>query len=98
MTVIDAHTHILTETMIDAIAREVPSLAPKLTRVDAESSALELLGVKQNPFPRGAWDLGVASLLTAATGRSYSPAGPASTRGTRNCSEVRAAFNGRRWC
>lgn len=57
MTVIDAHTHIFTEDMINAIAREVPSLAPKLTRVDAESSALELLGVKQNPFPRGAWDL-----------------------------------------
>ena len=57
MTVIDAHTHILTEAMIAAIARDVPSLAPKLTRVDDESAILEILDVKQNPFPRAAWDL-----------------------------------------
>ena len=55
MTVIDAHTHILTEAMIAAIARDV--LAPKLTRVDDESAILEILDVKQNPFPRAAWDL-----------------------------------------
>ncbi|WP_237214388.1 amidohydrolase family protein [Falsiroseomonas oryziterrae] len=57
MTVIDAHTHILTEAMIAAIAKEVPSCAPKLTRVDDDSAILEILDVKQNPFPRAAWDL-----------------------------------------
>lgn len=57
MTVIDSHTHILTEAMIAAIAKEVPSLAPKLTRVDDDSAILEILDVKQNPFPRSAWDL-----------------------------------------
>jgi aminocarboxymuconate-semialdehyde decarboxylase len=57
MTVIDAHTHILTEAMIAAIAREVPSLAPRLTRVSDDAAMLEILDVKQNPFPRSAWDL-----------------------------------------
>jgi aminocarboxymuconate-semialdehyde decarboxylase len=57
MTVIDAHAHILTEAMIAAIAKEVPSCAPKLTRVDDDSAILEILDVKQNPFPRAAWDL-----------------------------------------
>jgi len=57
MTVIDAHTHILTEAMVATIAREVPSCAPKLTRVDEDSAVLEILDVKQNPFPRAAWDL-----------------------------------------
>ena len=57
MTVIDAHTHILTEAMIATIAHEVPSLAPRLTRVDDEAAILEILDVKQNPFPRSAWDL-----------------------------------------
>jgi aminocarboxymuconate-semialdehyde decarboxylase len=57
MTVIDAHTHILTEAMIATIAKEVPSCAPKLTRVSDDAAILEVLDVKQNPFPRLAWDL-----------------------------------------
>ncbi len=57
MTVIDAHTHILTEAMIAEIAREVPSLAPRLTPLDDGDAILELLDVKQNPFPRAGWDL-----------------------------------------
>jgi aminocarboxymuconate-semialdehyde decarboxylase len=57
MTVIDAHTHILTEAMIAEIAREVPALAPRLTRLDDGDAVLEILDVKQNPFPRSAWDL-----------------------------------------
>lgn len=57
MAVIDAHAHVLTEAMIAAIAREVPSCAPKLTRLDEDSAILEILDVKQNPFPRHAWDL-----------------------------------------
>jgi aminocarboxymuconate-semialdehyde decarboxylase len=57
MTVIDAHTHILTEAMIATIAKEVPSCAPRLTRIDDDSAILEIMDVKQNPFPRHAWDL-----------------------------------------
>jgi aminocarboxymuconate-semialdehyde decarboxylase len=57
MTVIDAHAHILTEAMIAAIAKEVPNCAPKLTRVSDDAAILEILDVKQNPFPRQAWDL-----------------------------------------
>jgi aminocarboxymuconate-semialdehyde decarboxylase len=55
--IIDAHTHVLTEPMIARIAREVPSLAPRLTKLDEDSGVLEILDVRQNPFPRGAWDL-----------------------------------------
>ncbi|WP_159351323.1 amidohydrolase family protein [Roseomonas harenae] len=57
MAVIDAHTHVLTEDMIGSIARAVPSLAPKLMRLDDEAGILEILDVRQNPFPRAAWDL-----------------------------------------
>ncbi len=57
MTVIDAHTHVLTEAMVAAIARDVPSLAPRLTRVSDDAAILEILDIKQNPFPRSAWDL-----------------------------------------
>jgi aminocarboxymuconate-semialdehyde decarboxylase len=57
MTIIDAHTHILTEAMIATIAKEVPSCAPRLTRVSDDAAMLEILDVKQNPFPRAAWDL-----------------------------------------
>lgn len=57
MTVIDAHTHVLTEAMIADIAREVPALAPRLTRKDDEHGILEILDIRQNPFPRGAWDI-----------------------------------------
>lgn len=57
MTVIDAHTHVLTEAMIATIAREVPALAPRLARLDDEAGILEIMEVRQNPFPRGAWDL-----------------------------------------
>ncbi|MGG5818628.1 amidohydrolase family protein [Falsiroseomonas sp. HW251] len=57
MPIIDAHTHVLTEAMIAAIAKEVPSCTPKLTRVDDDSAILEILDVRQNPFPRSAWDL-----------------------------------------
>jgi aminocarboxymuconate-semialdehyde decarboxylase len=57
MTVIDAHTHILTEAMIATIASEVPSCAPRLTRVDDDAAILEILDIRQNPFPRHAWDL-----------------------------------------
>lgn len=55
--IIDAHTHVLTEAMIERISREVPQLAPRLVKQDDETGILELLDVRQNPFPRGAWDL-----------------------------------------
>lgn len=57
MPVIDAHTHVLTEAMIAAIAQAVPAVAPRLTRLDDEAGILEILDIRQNPFPRAAWDL-----------------------------------------
>ena len=57
MPVTDAHSHVLTEAMMAAIAREAPPLAPKLTKLSEELGLLEILDVKQNPFPRAASDL-----------------------------------------
>ena len=57
MPVIDAHTHVLTEAMIARIAAEVPALAPRLTVEAGGDGVLEIAGIQQNPFPRGAWDL-----------------------------------------
>ncbi len=57
MPVIDAHAHVLTEAMIATTAREVPSCAPRLTKLTEDAALLEILDVKQNPFPRAAWDL-----------------------------------------
>lgn len=54
---IDCHAHILTEATVAAVAKEVPSLAPKLTPLPNGDAVLEILDVRQNPFPRAAWDL-----------------------------------------
>jgi aminocarboxymuconate-semialdehyde decarboxylase len=54
---IDVHAHILTEETVRVLQREVPSLAPRLTPVDESSAVLEVGGITQRPFPRGAWDL-----------------------------------------
>jgi aminocarboxymuconate-semialdehyde decarboxylase len=54
---IDIHAHILSEETIGLIAREAPVVAPKLTRLDAESAMLEIAGTPYRPFPRGGFDL-----------------------------------------
>jgi aminocarboxymuconate-semialdehyde decarboxylase len=55
--VTDAHSHVLTEAMMQQIARVAPACAPKLTKLSDEHGLLEILDVKQNPFPRAAWDI-----------------------------------------
>ena len=55
--IIDMHAHILAEDTIEILRRETPSVAPQLSEITAEGARLEVAGVHQNPFPRGAWDL-----------------------------------------
>jgi aminocarboxymuconate-semialdehyde decarboxylase len=55
--IIDMHTHVLEEETMRLLQREAPSIAPRLSAVDAEGGVLEVAGIVQKPFPRAAWDL-----------------------------------------
>ncbi|WP_127143024.1 amidohydrolase family protein [Pelagibacterium montanilacus] len=55
--VIDVHAHIFAEDTMELLRKETPSVAPSLTEITEEGAHLEIAGVHQNPFPRGAWDL-----------------------------------------
>lgn len=55
--VIDIHAHILAEDTMEILRKETPSVAPHLSEVTEDGARLEVAGVHQNPFPRGAWDL-----------------------------------------
>lgn len=55
--VIDIHAHILAEDTMEIMRKETPQVAPILTDITAEDARFEIAGVKQYPFPRGAWDL-----------------------------------------
>jgi|RhiMethySRZTD1v2_1073278.scaffolds.fasta_scaffold224747_2 aminocarboxymuconate-semialdehyde decarboxylase len=57
MTVIDIHTHVLTEAMIASMQKEAPSLRLQLKPIDRDAAVLEIADIVQNPFPRQAWDL-----------------------------------------
>ena len=50
---IDVHTHVLTDETVGLLQKEAPSVAPRLTAVDADVSVLEVAGVAYRPFPRG---------------------------------------------
>ena len=54
---IDVHAHILSEETIGLIAREAPTVAPRLTPLDADSAVLEIAGTAYRPFPRGGFDM-----------------------------------------
>jgi len=54
---IDIHAHILPEETIRQLQQTAPSLGLKLSPLDEGSAVLEIAGVTQKPFPRGAWDL-----------------------------------------
>jgi aminocarboxymuconate-semialdehyde decarboxylase len=54
---LDVHTHVLTEETIGLIRKECPSLAPRLTPIDADFAVLEIAGTAYRPFPRGGWDI-----------------------------------------
>lgn len=55
--IIDIHTHVFTQAMMEALRKEVPSLTLKLTPIDADEAILEIANLVQKPFPRKAWDL-----------------------------------------
>jgi aminocarboxymuconate-semialdehyde decarboxylase len=54
---IDVHAHILPEETMRLLAREAPTVAPKLTPIDNDFSMLEVAGTPYRPFPRGGFDL-----------------------------------------
>jgi len=54
---IDAHAHILADDTIALWQKEAPNTAPKLSKIDADFSVIEVGGVPYRPFPRGGWDL-----------------------------------------
>ena len=53
----DSHAHILQESTIHRLQKEVPQLAPKLTPIDDDFAVYEGVDMTYSPFPRGAWDL-----------------------------------------
>ncbi|MEA2906735.1 MAG: aminocarboxymuconate-semialdehyde decarboxylase [Alphaproteobacteria bacterium] len=57
MRTIDIHTHVLTEETMALLRKEAPTIAPKMTAIDADSAMLEVAGVPYRPYPRGGWDI-----------------------------------------
>ncbi|MBI3436293.1 MAG: amidohydrolase family protein [Proteobacteria bacterium] len=57
MTAIDVHAHILGEETMRLIAKEAPSIGPRLTPIDRDFAILDVAGSAYKPFPRGAWDM-----------------------------------------
>ena len=55
--VIDIHTHVFTEAMIDSMKKEAPSINLKVTPINRDGAVLEIANLVQKPFPRKAWDL-----------------------------------------
>jgi aminocarboxymuconate-semialdehyde decarboxylase len=54
---IDIHAHILPEETMRQLQKTAPSLALRIQPLDDSSDILEIAGITQKPFPRGAWDL-----------------------------------------
>jgi len=54
---IDVHAHIIQPETMDILAKETPTVAPKLTQIDDEFSVFEVAGRPYRPFPIGGWDL-----------------------------------------
>ena len=54
---VDVHAHILTERAMARMQRESPEHAPRLVERSDDGAVLELGGVRQRPFGRGAWDI-----------------------------------------
>ena len=57
MTVIDIHTHILSEAMIASLQKAAPSLRLQLKPIDRDTSLLEIADMLPNSFPRKGWDV-----------------------------------------
>lgn len=56
-TVIDVHSHVLTEETVGLLQKEAPSIGLRMTAIDADSAVLEVGGTPYRPFPRGGWDI-----------------------------------------
>jgi len=54
---IDVHAHIIGEDTMRLMQQDAPKIAPRITRIDDESSVFEVAGTPYRPFPRGGWDL-----------------------------------------
>ena len=54
---IDVHAHVLSEETMRLLQRESAELAPRLSEIGSEGACLQVAGITQRPFPRGAWDL-----------------------------------------
>ena len=54
---IDVHAHVLSEETMRLLQREAPGIAPRLSEIGPEGACLQVAGITQRPFPRGAWDL-----------------------------------------
>src|SRR5947208_4568855 len=55
--IIDVHAHFIGEETMQLMQRDAPKVAPRITRIDDESSVFEVAGTPYRPFPRGGWDL-----------------------------------------
>ena len=56
---IDVHAHVLSEETMQRMRREAPDVGPKLSDIDEHGATLQIAGITQRPFPRGAWDMDV---------------------------------------
>jgi len=54
---IDTHTHVLADTTIKLLQKEMPRLNLKLVPIDADNAVIEVAGVPYRPFPRGGHDI-----------------------------------------
>jgi aminocarboxymuconate-semialdehyde decarboxylase len=55
--VIDIHTHVFTEGMIESLRKEAPSINLKVTPINRDEAVLEIANLVHKPFPSKAWDL-----------------------------------------
>ena len=53
----DSHAHILLDSTIARLGKEVPSLAPTLEPIDDDFAVYKGVDMTYTPFPRGGWDL-----------------------------------------
>ena len=54
---IDTHTHILADSTIKLMQKEIPRLGLKMAPYDNDNSVCEVAGVAYRPFPRGGHDI-----------------------------------------
>ena len=60
---IDVHAHILSEETMRLMQSEAPNVGPRLSNIGDEGGWLDVAGVVNKTFPRGAWDLDRKSVV-----------------------------------